>query len=51
MAFRKEDPSKKQKDNKKPRKENQPSPLKILLYCFGITAFFLILGLLNTYVF
>ena len=44
MAFRKQDPSQKQKDGKKPRNENQPSPLKILLYCFAITAFFLILG-------
>ncbi len=51
MAVQKEDPSPKQKETPKKRKENQPSPLKILLYCFGITAFFLILGLLNTYVF
>lgn len=49
MAFRKQEP--KQDSKGKPKNENQPSPLKILLYCFGITAFFLILGLLQVYVF
>mgnify|MGYP006067463827 CR=1 FL=1 len=50
MAFQKQKPGQEPKPKNK-RVENQPSPLKILLYCFGITAFFLILGLLQVYVF
>ncbi len=51
MAWRKQESSDKSKQPGKKGKENQPSPLKILLYCFAITAFFLILGFLNVYVF
>lgn len=50
MAFGKPKPPK-ETGPKAKKKDNQPSPLKILLYCFAITAFFLILGLLQVYVF
>lgn len=39
------------KEKKKSRRDNQPSPMKVLAYCFAITGFFLILGLLKVYVF